>query len=249
MQLKNVEFHENSELMIIEENAFGLSLIEDFSVPSSVTELKDKWCRGMKILDKVTIMPNNPIYKNIDDKMIVGKSDPKSDIYDILVFARRDIEEAKIPSFIKQIAPFAFQGCGKLKKVEFEKNSQLQIIGRHAFNDTKITTISIPSNVKQVSHRSFSRCLFLKSVCFSNNSKLEFIDQFAFAHSQIRNFLIPSNVIALADQVFDYCHSLEIIEYDENSKLNSINFWDFCELDPFIIMIPSKMKIFLENDW
>lgn len=43
-----------------------------------------------------------------NDSFIIGKSDIKSDNFDILYFARRDIENAIIPPFIKIIAPFAF---------------------------------------------------------------------------------------------------------------------------------------------
>lgn len=40
--------------------------------------------------------------------MIIGKEDKKSDIYDVLVFVRRDADDVQIPSFINRISSYAF---------------------------------------------------------------------------------------------------------------------------------------------
>ena len=120
-------------------------------------------------------MPNNPIYKNIDDNLIVGKSDPKSDIHDVLVFASRNIKSLIIPPNIKIISSFvfaessiesitispqiakicegAFFSCRKLKKVEILKNSELQIIDQIAFFGGTFKSICIPSHLKIIIFR------------------------------------------------------------------------------------------------
>ena len=59
-----------------------------------------------------------------DDQLLLGKSDPKSDKFDVLHFAVRDLTTAHIPSNIIVISPCAFQGCQKLDKVEIPENSE-----------------------------------------------------------------------------------------------------------------------------
>ena len=55
-----------------------------------------------------------------DNNFILGKSNQKSEIFDILVFARRDIVNAIIPSFIKQIGPYSFTYCTRTKQPDTE---------------------------------------------------------------------------------------------------------------------------------
>lgn len=84
-------------------------------------------------LTKVNLMPNNQIFSFFDSKTIIGKSDPNNKNYDVLVFASRDIEIVKIPSFIRIIGYNALNGCDSIQKVEFSDDSQLEIIQQNAF--------------------------------------------------------------------------------------------------------------------
>ena len=78
-------------------------------------------------------MPNNRILTKYGQFFILGKSNIRNKQYDVLIFAHKDIEVAIIPSFIKRIAQSAFGNCTKLKQIEFEENSQLQVIDEYAF--------------------------------------------------------------------------------------------------------------------
>ena len=84
---------------------------------------------------------------NYEDTFIIGKSDLTKENFDVLLFVRRDVEKVTIPSFIKRIAPYAFQHCYDLKTVDFEHDSQLEVIDEFAFHDTYIVKMTIPSNV------------------------------------------------------------------------------------------------------
>ena len=76
-------------------------------------------CNATGNLTKVKISPKNKNLVFCEDKLLIGKSDIKSDVFDILYFARRDIEEVIIPPFIRIISPYAFNFCQKLTKAEF----------------------------------------------------------------------------------------------------------------------------------
>lgn len=56
--------------------------------------MRDGWCERTKNLTRVSVMPNNKRYLTYKDKYIIGKSSQESEDFDLLVFARRDIETA-----------------------------------------------------------------------------------------------------------------------------------------------------------
>lgn len=137
-KLKKVEIPINSELHLIGKKAFALTMIEKILIPSNLVELKEKWCCSTPNLKRFTVMENNHRYINYENKFILGKSNPESKDYDLLVFARRDIEFASIPSYIKQIDSCAFSDCSNLRRVEIPTNSELRIIGEQAFSNSSI---------------------------------------------------------------------------------------------------------------
>ena len=79
-------------------------------IPKSVKILEDGWCNYAKKFNRLSVSPYNTNFSYLDDKhkIIVGKSDPCSTIYDIIVFANRDVRQAIIPSYIKYISSYAF---------------------------------------------------------------------------------------------------------------------------------------------
>ena len=122
---------------------------------------------------------NNFIF--YDEKFLIGKSNLESDDFDVLYFARRDLEEAVIPSFIKVINSNAFEDCKTLKTVIFSEDSNLERIENNAFSKTLIQNISIPDKVVKIGEFCFSGCNKLINVEFSANSNLHSIGKSAFS--------------------------------------------------------------------
>ena len=81
------------------------------------------------IWPKFTVSPFNKqsIFK--DDQYLLGKTNINSNVFDSILFARRDIKEISIPANITNICTGAFYKCYNLRKVEIPENSNLQIIG------------------------------------------------------------------------------------------------------------------------
>ena len=120
-------------------------------------------------MKKITIFPNknevNIIY--FDNKFILGKSDSKSSEFDILYYARKDIEKVIIPPFIVKIASHAFANSKKLNKAEFVNNSKLKLIEKFSFSNTSIKSISFPPKVK-IGNYAFSGCEKLQIIEFND---------------------------------------------------------------------------------
>lgn len=112
-ELCQFEFQANSRLTFFNKYFFHDSSIKTVVIPKSVTQLKKGWC-ARTLLENVDVEPGNPRFKK-HEKFIVGKSDEKSDVYDVLYFAPRNIKNVNIPSFIRVIAPYAFDECESIK--------------------------------------------------------------------------------------------------------------------------------------
>lgn len=237
--LKKVEFFEDSELLSIGEETFMGSLIESLSIPSNLAYLNEGWCWGTPSLTNISIMPNNPNFTYYDEKFIFGKSNPKSQTFDLLLFARRDIQKAVIPSFIKKIAPNAFNDCNCMKLIEFQNGSELQIIDKFAFLGSSIEQITIPQHVTHIMNSAFSDNQVLKYISFEDDCELQIIDEESFYFTQIGSFIIPPHVTQLGKRCFDYCEKLQIVEISENCELPSLSKELFNDV---IIMIPKTSK-------
>lgn len=229
-RLQTINFSENSELRIIENNSFAFSPIKSISIPSSIDRLKEGWCCGTINLTEINIFPNKN-QNNIcfyNENYILGKLDNKSDKFNVLVFARRNIEHAEIPDFIKVIAPFAFHKCVNLKNISFSENSELERIDKSAFSFSSLESILIPLHVFKICESSFSSCFKLKYVKFVDNSELKIIEKSSFACSSLEEISIPSHVKRIDELAFSSCYKLKKFDIPENSELISI------EKDAFI---------------
>lgn len=196
VHLQCVECALHSELETIEGSAFIFSSIERISIPSSVKELQDGWCSETLKLRKISVFENGQ--KNIsyfDDKYIVGKSDNKSDEYDVLIFARRNIIYAKIPPFIKKIGPFAFDcSC--------------------------VIYVTIPNQVVEICCHAFNMCRKLKRVDFLDDPQLQTIGRYAFNLSGLESFIVPPHVNQIYEYAFNNCKRLQIIDNGDNYHVN-----------------------------
>ena len=166
--IKSVQFPHDSEVRIIEKDAFADSSIEKLMIPSKVYLLEEGWCNGTPNLTNVTIMPNNCHFMCLDNKMIIGKKNEDSQTYDAILFVRRDIKKVEIPSFIEEIGAFSF-------------------------SSSKIEKIKIPSNVTHIGKCAFASCENLKQAEIEPNSKLQNIEKDAFEDTSIKNIPIPPN--------------------------------------------------------
>lgn len=248
-KLLKVEFSNNSTLRAIGKYSFISSGVKSITIPSSIIYFKEEWCTQTCNIYDINIFTSNKV--NIicyDNKLILGKSNPKSDVFDILFFARRDIENILIPPFIKQIASYAFERCNKLKFIEFTEDSQLQLIEKYAFLSTSIEKIIIPSNVIRIDKFAFAQCSNLKEINFSQESKLKEIGSFAFSITSIESICIPSSLIKINEKCFFQCKRLKSVEFSQKSQLKTIENRAFSYSSIENLSIPSSITK-LQQGW
>lgn len=199
------------------------------------------FCQVISLTDIQIIPRNQQNIKYYDDKFLVKKSDPMSDDFDVLLLVRRDIENVKIPSFIKQIAPYAFEKCSKIKSIEFSDNSNLKLIGMYSFSLSSIANIKIPSNVIKIDKFAFSDCSNLKTVEFSKEKKLKLIKEFAFCRTSIESISFPSEIVKINHFVLGQCHNLKKVEFLNDSKIETIDSDAFSYSTIESLSIPSSI--------
>ena len=68
------------------------------------------------------------------------------------------MSEIVIPSEVTDINDGAFFSCPELRKIAFQKCSQLETIGDDCFRHTDVETITIPSRAKTIGRCAFSEC-------------------------------------------------------------------------------------------
>lgn len=99
-----------------------------------------------------------------------------------------------MPATLKTIGLSAFTNCTNLASVTFPDDSQLEKIGRNAFQDSGLTTIKLPTSLKSVDTEAFYRC-----------TKLETVE-------------IPAGTTHVASQAFSLCSKLTAINVDPNNQ-------------------------------
>lgn len=211
--LKTIDNFENTKIRTIESDLFQWSSIRNLSIPSTVEELKEGWSRGTPYLVSINVSNKNDNFNCIDNKIIYGKSNNENNIFDVFLFASRDIEEIIIPSFIKKISSYSFTECMKLKRIEFQEKSELYSIEENAFGATQIDRISIPSNTEKIGKFAFYECKKLKVIEFQPDSKLSLIEENAFSGSSITSISVPSNVKFIQKGTFSDCNELCTVEF------------------------------------
>lgn len=242
LKLKEIEFTEDSELEKIGESAFVFSSLESISFPSSLIELEEGWCNGTEKLKKVSVSPKNKYLKLLDDSFLLSKTDKKSDIYDVFEFANRNVSEVKVPFYITKISSFSFQDCKDLHTIEFEKNSQLQIIGKAAFSSNRFQRFLIPRKVTHIDCFSFQYCIELETVEFEEESELIEIGRYSFSNTALKSFCIPKSVVKVDETAFYRCDKLQVFEFSENSKITFIMEDTWRDTSAVFIMFPQKLK-------
>lgn len=262
--IRSIEFSENSKLRSIEKNAFALSNIQSLVLPSTVEYLRKGWCCQTQYLNEIKISPNNDFFRylNSDHQIIIGKSNQKSDDYDSIVFACRNIKEVSIPQTIKYINSYSFSYCTHLQTVNFSENSQVLLFGEYSFSYCYLKTISIPKTVEKLQKGWCRGDFLLKKILISSENKnfkylnenndaiigksdpqTDLYDTIHAANRNIKHVSISSEIKYIESFAFSECRNLCSIEFDENSKLVVIGEGSFSFSRIESISIPSSTQI------
>ncbi len=212
------------------------SSLTSVTIPNSVTSIGDNAFRNATSLTSVTFAENSNV-ETIGDE----------------AFYKSGITSITIPASVTALGTVSanygtFEECSSLTTVNFEPGSQLQTIGKYAFYNSGITSITIPASVTTIYH-AFYNARSLASVTFAENSTITNIEGYAFrqtgltsvtipnsvttigAHAfrqtGLTSVTIPNSVTSIGDQAFRDATSLTSVTFAENSSLETIGIQAF----------------------
>ena len=162
------------------------------------------------------------------------------DNYLNIEYGTNEIKKVVLPSTLKSIGNFAFDGCSKL--VEINLPDGLKTIGVRAFYGCKsLKSIEIPDSVESMGANAFQNCNSLTTVTLS--SGLKEIPLQAFVNcSSLTTVTFKSGVEVIGSGAFSGCSSLINVTLPESLKeIQSSAFYKCTSLVE--ITIPSQVNI------
>lgn len=109
---------------------------------------------------------------------------------------------------IKEIGPYAFYWMDKVTSVVLPES--LEIIGDHAFYDTKLKNLTIPAGVRRIEDHAFTDSHVLEHV--TTRGGLEYIGVRAFSNCNLVRVTIGGSVDTIGESAFDSSTHLKYIE-------------------------------------
>ena len=201
-------------------------LIEEISLPASLTSLYVGAFSGVSSLKKITIDENNTSFKVIDN--IVYTKDGET-LYTAIGGLEGDIV---VPDGVTTIGSSAFSGSEKITSVILPQT--VETIKADAFKDCiGLERIEMPKTLKKLESGIFTNCKSLKTVTIPDGIT-SLASTFSGCES-LESIIIPDGVTTL-NQTFRSCTSLKSIEIPETLiNINSMSFWGCSSLDNVVI--------------
>lgn len=258
LKIDLLDFPEDSKVEYFEEESFKNSIIKKIKFPSSLKTLKKGWCKDLHGLTEIEIPANNPNFQYYNHDFLLGKSQEDSDIFDVLLYARYDIEEANIPPQVKIIDSYSFSYHKHLKSVKFSENSGPITIKDNAFMCSTIHTLCIPTLIDdiegsfsevrdlvniEISPKNVNFSLFDKYLLKKSNPENQNFDILCFALRDIEYANIPSYIKVIGPCSFQFCTKLISVTFEPNSLLEEIKYNAFnFSFGPEKIVFPPLLK-------
>jgi hypothetical protein len=123
------------------------------------------------------------------------------------------ITSVTIPSTVRTIGGYAFDGCTKLKSVTISKQAKLSSIGEYAFEGCTVLK-EIYINAETVGEYAFAGCTKLSKVTFGN--KVKKIGDYAFQNTALKSITFGKNITTIGDYALSDCSKIEKIVIGEN---------------------------------
>ena len=245
-KLKSIKFEANSELKIIEKQAFDDAEIEDLLIPASVEKIGcESFLSNFKL--KSVRFPSNSKLKEISYS----------------AFRNCKFESISIPASVEYLEAF-FVDNPNLFKIEVSpENKFFKLIdGNYIVMESKhgsgvfdtiffcwrnVESILIPSNIKVIKDYAFDRCRQLKNITFEPNSSLELIEDNAFSSISSEKLVFPPSLKKVESLSLVYNDNLKYVEFlGKYIEIGSSCFSQCCDIST--IIFKNADQIIFEND-
>ena len=243
-RLKKIKF--SSTIKVIEEYAFmGCYKLKYVKFPNRLKTIMGCSFTGCSIT-KLTI-PNS--VKTIGDEAFSGNKissvvmPKKMTTIPERMFADNDMTTFTVPNNVKVIGEGAFEGCRKLKKINF--NNKLEVVKEKAFcNCKKLESIKFNNKLNCIGNSAFEGCASLRKIELPDS--LQMIDDLAFCYcSSLYNVVIPVGVENIGYGMFGGCEKLTHIDMRTNKLIEFVDLFPYPVYNYSIktLVVPRGVKI------
>ncbi len=211
---------------------YGCTELISVEIPKSVTEIGSQVFDHSTKLQEIAVDPQNQYYY-AKDGVLYNKLQTE------LIFCTRLKEgQFTVPSDVKKIHSYAFNGCKSITKVVLPNG--LKTIGDFAFmNCTGMTSVNIPTGLTTLGTNAFRGASSLAS-SITIPAALTIISSSAFQGcKKISNVTIPEGITAIGEYAFSECSSLQSIELP--TTLNELGISSFYKAGLTSINIPNNI--------
>lgn len=171
------------------------------------------------------------------EKMVSVRSN-KSNPYSANVTIPEKTVYEGVEYTVVSVAESCFSGCKDLVSVILPKT--IQTIGRSAFWQCKITSLTIPAQVREIGNNAFMSCKHLERISFDGNV-IETIGDHAFQYCEsLTSFSMPNSLISIGEGCF--ANTLNLQEVTIGLGLSEISHSAFMDSAITGINIPSNIK-------
>ena len=227
--LTNVEFEENSQLSIIEDNAFyGCEKLVSFTFPESITNISYS---AFQYCSKIQSIHFSSTFLSAGEGSFQYCTGLKSITIDEHIDSTYTL------------SPNAFSNCYLLESINL--GAGLTTISNGLFQLSNIKTIELPSSINEIGDHGFDSCYNLETIdlldtkvtsignfAFQNCYKLTTIiypitltsmGTYALASTNIPNVVLPGSLESIDTHCFYNCTKLESLTIPQNSKLTLLD--------------------------
>lgn len=190
--------------------------ITNFTVPSSLTTVKDRAFYGCRNLQKV-VVPNGVLHigdyvfanciKLNDVSMAISVGSMGNGVF----YRCKSLTEFEMPMYVATPGKAMFQGCSSLENVLISSRAR-EIRDDTFYMCKKLKNIIIPDEVESIGVSAFYGCLNLESVSFG--SSVDSIQYMAFYNCKaLKSLIFPDSVQYIERYAFQNCINLVRISF------------------------------------
>ncbi len=218
----------------------GCSSVRDFNIPKSVTEIGEGAFSSCDKLEYIDVDSGNTAYKS--EKGSLCTRDGK--VFLQYSIGRPNSETVLIPSTVRSIASYAFEGCQQIKEINIPLG--VTAIGTNAFyNCDKLERVTISKSVSGIGQRSFANCNSLVEITVEDGNNIyksidgnlyaasrEVLVQYAIGKTD-KIFSVPASVTDIHSYAFAGSKNLQFVQITK--RVTSVGDSAFAECENLVI--------------
>ena len=213
--------------------------VKAISIPDSVTFIGSATFRSCKNLEKIdlpadAVMDGYTAFDGCESLREIVLPE-NTDIGNYMFKGCTSLEKVTITGTPSSIGESAFEGCTSLREIQLPES--VREIGKNAFAESGIVSISIPDGVDTISERCFCRCSDLTDISLPDSihtisdrafyeckqlsgvyipKDIEGIGEYAFCETKITSAILPDTLTVLGRGAFDECTLLTEIRLPDS---------------------------------